>query len=622
MVIACAAAAGTAKAQSAPSGGELVLAEKGRSTYRIVLAANAPPATRFAAEELQRFLKEISGAELPVVTDAEAPLGHEILVGDSRRLRRAEPDFDANRYGAEGYRLHVAGGDLVIAGGRPRGDLYGVYGLLEDHLGCRWFTPQISRIPKADRLALAPLDETRSPVLEYREVMLFDCWDANWMARNRLSTSTRFRDDARGGTVRFVPDYAAHTFSRLVPPEKYFASHPEYFSEANGVRQRAGGQLCGTSEEVARVVAERAGELLRQHPEAKIISVSQNDNKAYCQCARCRALDANEGTHAAQVLCLVNRVAEAVAKEFPDRAVDTFAYEWSQAPPRTMRVRDNVVVRLSTIRCSFSQPIGAARGGQNRVFQQDLEGWAKICKRLWIWDYTTYFSWYLVPFPDWRVLDENIRFFVGHGVTGVLEENNWQSVGSEMAPLKGYMLAKFLWDPNYGRGRAMNEFLQGVYGPAATPVRAYLDLLCDKVDSEKIPLPIYGSRTPPWLAGDVLEKADKLWEQAESAVADMPDFLRRVRIARLSTDYALIEKYRFKPENMIVYDGDPRKGKVLRIDPGYERRIRRFLEVSKDAGITHLREGEPDVAANVKWLTSLLPPTPQTSPAASSAAAK
>ena len=601
----CAAVAG----QTAPAGGEeLVIAENGGSAYRIVIAAKAAPATRFAAEELQRFLKEMGGAELPIATDSEAIGEREILLGDGAHLRKLLPNFDPNRYGEEGYRLQTVGKHVVIAGGAARGDLYGVYGLLQDHLGCRWFTPAISRIPKAQRLAIPKIDETRGPALEYREVMLFDCWDANWLARNRLSTSTRYLDEAHGGTVRFVPEYFVHTFSRLVPPEKYFDTHPEYFSEANGVRLRTGGQLCGTNEEVARVVAERVRELLRQHPEAKVISVSQNDNnKNYCRCSRCAALDANEGTHAAQALCLVNRVAEAVEKDFPGRAVETLAYEWSRPAPRTMRPRDNVIIRLSTIRCSFSQPIETSRGGEGRAFRKDLEDWSRVCKRLWIWDYTTYFSWYLIPFPDWRVLDENIRFFQRNHVTGVLEQNNWQSVGSEMAPLKGYMLAKFLWDPNYGRDRARDEFLQGVYGAAAPRVREYLDLLCDKVENEKIGLPIYGSRTPKWLEGDVLEKADAIWEKAEAAVADKPDLLKRVRIARLSTDYAIIEKYRWKPENMIVYDGDPKKGKVLRLDPGYEKHIRRFLEVSKEAGITHLREGEPDVAANVKWLTSLLP---------------
>ena len=69
--------------------------------------------------------------------------------------------------------VRSAGSRLVIAGGAVRGNLYGVYGFLEEQLGCRWFTPTVSRIPKTERVAIESLDVTKVPALEYREVMLF-----------------------------------------------------------------------------------------------------------------------------------------------------------------------------------------------------------------------------------------------------------------------------------------------------------------------------------------------------------------------------------------------------------------------------------------------------------------
>lgn len=601
----------SARAQAAEP---LILAEGGRSDYRIVVAEKASPSTRYAAEELRRFFKEATGAELPIVTDAAPAAEREILLGDSSRLSALGVTVDFKRLGDEGYLLRTVGPRLMIAGGAVRGNLYGVYGFLESQLGCRWFTPAVSRIPKTERVAVSPLDQTRVPALEYREVMLFDCWDADWMARNRVNT-TKLLDQRHGGSVMFVPGYYVHTFKLLLPPEKYFEAHPEYFAEVGGKRLRDG-QLCATNDDVARIVTDEVRRLLREHPEGRIISVSQNDaNKNYCQCPRCAALDEKEGTHAAQVLHLVNRVAEAVAKEFPDRAVETLAYEWSRTPPKTMKPRDNVIVRLSTIRCSFSEPLETQPG--NKAFRRDLEGWAAICRRVWIWDYTTYFSYYLLPWPNYRVLDDNVRYFIKNNVRGIVEQNNWQSTGGEMAGLKGYLLARFLWEATYDEGRATDEFLEGVYGPAAPHLRAYLDLLAEKVANEHIALPIYGSRTPPYLTLEVLQAADALWEKAAAAVADKPDLLKRVQTARLSLDYAYIEHYRWKPEGLVTYDGDPRRGKVRTIDPGYRARIERFLEVSKTAGITHIREGNADYDEYVKWLKSLIPttPTPAPSPA-------
>jgi uncharacterized protein YceK len=65
----------------------LTLAAEGESKYRIVIAQDAPEPVAWGAQELQRFLKEMSGAELPIVTDREPATRREILVGESNRFQ-------------------------------------------------------------------------------------------------------------------------------------------------------------------------------------------------------------------------------------------------------------------------------------------------------------------------------------------------------------------------------------------------------------------------------------------------------------------------------------------------------------------------------------------------------
>jgi len=577
-----------------------VLVDEGKSGYRIVITEDAPPSTRYAAEELQRFVRACTGAELPIVDDTTKAGDREILLGASARLAALDSEVGVDALGEEGYVLRTIGPRLVITGGEPRGTLYGVYQFLEDQLGCRWFTPSIRRLPKTKRWAVPDLDLRVVPPLEYREVMLFDAWDADWMARNRVNT-TKLLEARHGGAVKFVPGYYVHTFHKLVPPAAYFEEHPEYFSEVDGQRLGEGGQLCCTNDDVIEIATEKVLKALREHPEAKVISVSQTDgNDNYCRCERCAALDEKEGSHAAQVLYLVNRVAEAVEREFPDQAVVTLAYEWSLTPPETIRPRDNVIVRLSTIRCDFSTPLGPRRGSW--PFHKALEGWHALSDRIWVWDYTTYFSYYLLPWPNYRVMDDNLRYFVENGVTGVVEQHNWQSRGGAMAPLKAYLLARFLWKPDADEAAITTEFLEGVYGAAAPPIQGYLDLLAEKVEDAEIPLKIYGSRTPKYLTLDVLQEADALWERAAAAVADQPELLTRVQQARLSLDYAYIEHFRWQPRGRLTYAGRPGHSKVTAIAPDFRARVERFLEVSKGVGITHIREGEPDEDAYVDWL--------------------
>jgi len=149
--------------------------------YRIVVADNAVPSERYAAEELQRYLERLSGAKLPIVSDAESIQSREILLGDNAHLRKLKPDIDFNRFGTDGFALWTDGNRLIIAGGRPRGTLYGVYALLEDKLGVRWFTPEFEVVPKRPRVRLPKLNETQIPALEYREVY--------WTEMNRTPTS-------------------------------------------------------------------------------------------------------------------------------------------------------------------------------------------------------------------------------------------------------------------------------------------------------------------------------------------------------------------------------------------------------------------------------------------------
>ncbi|MCK5862529.1 MAG: DUF4838 domain-containing protein, partial [Candidatus Hydrogenedentes bacterium] len=294
-----------------PEPDALVIAEDGVARMTIVVSVTASPSTRYAAEELQRFLGEMTGAAIPLVTDDAPPAPSEIWVGNNQRLHDANILIDYDALGTEGYVIRTRTPHIFIAGGEPRGTLYGVYGFLEDHLGCRWFTPEVSTIPKAKVLAVLPIDEVRKPVLEYREPFVYECFDGDWAARNRVNSSNARLEAHHGGKVTYQG--FVHTFDGLVPPEKYFDEHPEYFSLIQGKRRKERTQLCCTNEDVIALVTEEVRRRMAAHPEATVFSVSQNDWHNYCECEKCTALAEAEGSQMAPVLKLVNHVARAVA---------------------------------------------------------------------------------------------------------------------------------------------------------------------------------------------------------------------------------------------------------------------------------------------------------------------
>jgi len=560
---------------------ELVIAENGKSDYQIVLPEKASEPVRHAADELAQFIREMTGASISIRTEESQPVAEcEILLGNTRRLQDLGLEIDWQKLGKEGYVLKTVGKKLVIAGGEPRGTLYGVYGLLEEHWGCRWFTPDCSRIPHYDRLVIGPLDETLVPALEYREPFTFDCFDGDWCARNRMNSSSARLGPQHGGKVRFGSGFFVHTFNRLVPPEKYFDEHPEYFALVKGKRLKDRTQLCCTNEDVIRLVTEGILKAIENDPEAFVFSVSQNDWYNYCECEKCQALAKAEESQIAPVLQMVNRVAEVVEQRYPDKAIETLAYQWTRKPPKTMRPRPNVIIRLCSIECCFAHPLATCDLPANQAFVEDLKGWAKIGNRLWVWDYVTDFRHYYLPFPNQRVRNDNIKLFVENNVTGIFEQDTYNTPNSELAALGGYMTAKFLWNPNYDEDLAMNEFLEGYYGAAAPLIRKYIDILHDRVEKENIHCSIWIPPTHPHLTDELLVEADQLWQSAEEAVKDDPTLLQRVKIGRMSVDYAILERARLAP------DKEP-LGSLAK------KRFQPFVDMIPIAGVTRLSEWNP-----------------------------
>ncbi len=522
--------------------GDITLVREGQSDYTIVIDQRCSPSERHGAEELQMFLEQICGAKLPI---SRIPVsGPMILVGRSKVLDRLPVDIDFEALGNEGFVIKTVGPHLVLAGGRLRGSMYACYEFLDKYLGCRWFsakgaTPAVSRIPRQETIKLSDVDYQKIPILEYREPFYIEAFDGDWAARNRMNSSHARLGKEHGGKV--VYRGFVHTFYSLVPPSKYFAEHPEYFSLINGKRTADHAQLCLTNPEVIKIATESVRRWLRNNPEANIVSVSQNDCGGYCQCDNCRALAEREGSQAGPILHFVNQIANNIKDEFPDVAIDTLAYQYSRKPPQHVKPRPNVIVRLCSIECCFSHPLSTCNSEANRRFRDDIIGWSKICDRLYVWDYVTDFAHYLLPFPNLYSLQPNIKFFVDHNVKGIFEEGNYHG-GGEFAELRSYIMARCLWNPDCDWEKEMREFLQAYYGPAAGPIRQYIDMLHEKVQKENIHLNIWTPPTAAYLSKEIINRADELFDRAEAAVADDPVKLLRVKKERLSVDYVKLSR--------------------------------------------------------------------------------
>ena len=548
----------------------VTLAAKGESQYRIIVPAEAIPAERYAAEELQRYLEKMSGAKLPIVTDAEPPTAHEILLGNNTHLAQLRPTLDFTQLGPDGFVLRVEGNRVVIGGGRPRGTLNGVYTLLEEKLGVRWFTPELETVPKLDRVELPNLNATTIPALENRDVFWSEVMhNADFAARHRVNGQHCGLTEKHGGAFTVCHPFV-HSFDALVPPA-LFTNHPEYFPLIDGKRKNGYVQRCLTNPDVLQLTIAQVRAWIKEHPEATIISVSQNDTFNNCQCESCKAIDDAEGSPSGSLLKFVNAVAAAIEPEHPQIRIDTLAYQYTRQPPKTIRPRRNVIVRLCSIECCFAHPLETCPEEKNRRFRDDIVAWGPIAPRLYVWDYTTDFGHYQQPFPNFDALQSNVRFFVKHNVKSLFEQGNYSSGGGgEMEPLRAYLLAKLLWNPDTDVPKHTREFVNAYYGQAAPKIFAYLDTIHRPGREQGKHSHIFDKPTSAYLSEDVMNAGEKILDEAESLAENDPVRFR-VQVARLPVWYVKIATDRVT--------GDAKTDLV-----------KRFVAIARQAGVSNISE--------------------------------
>ncbi len=589
---------------------DLTLAKRGQpAAYTLVRSTNASPSQIYAAEEFQRFTEQMTGVKLPLITD-DAPLpAQAILLGDTQYTATfLSNSADLAALGTDGFRIVTKPPHLLIIGSRERGTLYGVYEALERFGGCRWYTSWHSVIPQRDVFAVPAIDDSRKPAFAMREPFWFDMFDGDLAARNKVNgNAMRLADKHGGKNFRFGGGLFCHTFNPLCPPEEFFDTHPEYYSEINGKRVKDHTQLCLTNPDVLKIVTGRVLERIRKDPTARLFSVSQNDWHNFCTCPACKAIDDREESHAGTLINFVNQVAEAVEREFPGVWIETLAYQYTRKPPKTVRPRHNVVPRLCTIECDFSKSLDLSVFDQNRKFVEEIRGWSGMATQLFIWDYTTNFRTYTGPFPNVLALQGNVKFFRDNRVVGLFEQGAYQGRHGDFAELKAWLLAKWLWDPDLPAEPLLADFFNGYYGAAAPLVRRYFDEVHTFYGATtNTPLRIFEDVKNPVIPDEFYARATALWQQAETAVKDAPAHAYNVRMGAFPVLFARLARLPPFEEKKVWVTSNPQQYDV----PAEHRALatellKRFSE-AKNIRLSESHEAHENMLSKWRYLAGPL----------------
>jgi hypothetical protein len=541
----------------------------GTDGCQIVLPTQADTMEEYAAKQLQYYLFEMSKTNLPIVEENDYNGDNAIYLGRTNYAKAMNIDF--GRLEEDGY-AYKSQGDNFVIGGSKKGVLYGVYDLLE-FLGFRKYTSDCTVIPRGNSIVLPKNDTIVLPRVKYRTTNYSDTRNPEFSHWHKLSSQS----ETWGSFV--------HTFLNLMPPDKYFKTHPEYYALRNG--QRLPTQLCLSNPAVVDTLIHNLRKQTDERPDLKYWSVSQADNDKSCQCDACIKLNMKYGgdrnRNSGAMIYFVNKVARA----FPDKVISTLAYWYTREAPGNIKPESNVNIMLCNIESERHRPVFET----DPAFANDLKNWGKLSNNILIWDYNIQFSNLVSPFPNLHTIKPNLKFFTDNNVNAFFMQANGH-FGGEMSELRAYLISKLLWNPDADEQAIIDDFVNGYYGRAGPFLRQYIDTMRIVLLESGQHLGIFGSpeeARDTYLSAEMMEEYNRLFDEAEKMVGTDPVLLRRVRIARLPIMYAQIQISRTgidTPRSLFKHDG---AGKIV-INPEIEKVLHLFVDRAKDQGLKLLRE--------------------------------
>ncbi len=492
--------------------------------FQIVTPLDPTRVEQKAASELQKYLEKISGIRLNIADDGSKMKTCEFVIGNSNRVPES---IDILKVQPDDYIIRNFSTRIVLAGGSHKGTLYAVYSFLEKYLGCRFYGPDAETVTVQKNIHLPELNDTGHPAFTNREVYYTLMEDPDFLDKSRCDLMAWGNSPNWGLWV--------HTMFRLVPPEKYFKTHPDYFALFGGERRKT--QLCLSNPEVLKITIDTLKKMMQANKDARYWSVSQMDTYGNCECPQCSAVDKREGSPAGSYVEFVNKVAAA----FPDKVISTLAYQFTRKPPLHVKPASNVNIMLCTIECDRRLPIEKDTSAGS--FLNDIRGWSKIASDILIWDYVIQFTNMIAPFPNFSVLQPNLQMFRKYGA-GRIFEQGCHGTYSDSQELRAYLLSRLEWNPDCNVDSLIMDFTGGYYGKAGQYIRKYIAEMSRASTSADKALWIYSSpqqETATFLTSELIKKYNGYFDLAEQAVSGDSALRARVCKARLPLRYAIIE---------------------------------------------------------------------------------
>ena len=489
----------------------VILADKGKPLFDIVVSAAASEGTRSTAAVLADYLGRMSGAKYEV-REGDGRSGIALGLAEEFPSLTLNVDLDpTNATKREDYllRSHSQGVWLIGAGELALRD--GVWDFLY-RLGHRQYFPgaKWEIVPQLSKLEI-DVDSFEHPSYYSRRIWYgYGAWDyakepyRDWCEKNRC--------------VQGIQLNTGHAYDGILSRNKSdFAAHPEYLGLVGGERKST--KFCIANLGLRQLVVDDALRQLAADPARQSVSVDPSDGGGWCECAECAKL----GSVTDRALTLANSVAVGVTEKYPDKFVGMYAYN-QHSPPPSITAHPQVVVSVATAFIS---------GGYS--IDELLDGWARRASILGIREYYSVNTWDRdLPGAARGGRIEYLRTTIPHfyeksaRFLSAESSDNWGPNGL------GYFLAsRMLWDVREAEriDELTAEFLDLCFGSARAPMAKFYTLLD-------------GAHRQP-LSDDLVGRMYRLLDESRSLTADeavlarLDDLTLYTRYVELWLDYSI-----------------------------------------------------------------------------------
>lgn len=444
----------------------VLIVDRGRGVAYIAVADDVSGQVKAAANDLARYVKMSTGAELVVHMDSAVSPGQgmaRIVVKTSPKRPAPTPDrIEAT----DGFSINFPDAHTVnISGDTDWGTEFGVYEFLERYVGIRWLMPgpDGEHLPKLESLSVPMIEVRQKPAFFSRRMSGIKGQEQTlWAGRNRMHSQINFH----------------HNLYKLFPPGKYKNTHPEFFSLISGKRflpadgPKHKWQLCFSAPGIVEEAVKNICEFFAKYPKETSFSLGVNDGAGHCECAACRAKDSGQKNFLGfpdlsdRYFEWANAVAAGVLAKYPDKWFGCLAYREVAQPPTRVQIHPRIVPFMTYDRMKWVSDRFASEG------HTMTERWREKSSSLGWYDYI-YGTPYLVPRIYFHTMADYLRWGHDHGVGAIYAEAypNWGE-GPKL-----YLALKLYWNPDLNVDEALRDWFVAAVGADAAPyLAAYYDL--------------------------------------------------------------------------------------------------------------------------------------------------